>query len=86
MITDDEILDELVDIGAICSNDENKLTVLRRLKEQGLALRCSDIPHHGSMINPSYTYVTNDDKGKRLALRPLFTSVVDHAVLALKRM
>jgi hypothetical protein len=47
---------------------------LKELEKEGFIVRCSEIPHNQQMLNPDYTFVTNDDKGRELALnRALFT-------------
>ena len=57
------------------SDEEQK--ELQELIDLDLVVRCDMIPHHKLMINPSYTYVSNDDSGRRLALRyPLFTAAL----------
>ena len=70
---DEEMFDLLFEKGAVTSADPNELQELHSLCEEGIALLCSEIAHHPDMINPSYTFVINDEEGKKLALTPLFT-------------
>jgi hypothetical protein len=73
------ILDEIVQHGAyfLPSNYSDELLVeIEELEREGLIVRVDRIPHHRKTINPSYTFVTNDDRGHTLALdHALFTLV-----------
>ena len=56
---------------------ETHKTQVKELEDSGLIIRCDKIPHHKLMINPSYTYVTNDDAGHKLAkTTALYTMVL----------
>jgi hypothetical protein len=68
-----EILDELIEEGCFIADNSEKGDVCRQLVKDGLALCCDSIPHSHLMLNPSYTYVTNDERGKELATKALFT-------------
>lgn len=63
---------------AIAIQDYNLSEVERKelneLIDLELVVRCDKIEHHPRMINPSYTYVSNDAIGRRYAKEvPLFT-------------
>jgi len=70
-----QLLDTIIENHAIQSIylTEDEYNLLQELCVEGLVIRCSDIPHNMEMLNPSYTYVTNDIHGRELALQPLFT-------------
>ena len=71
--TREEVLELVTKIG--CIQDVGGSVVVNELWREGTILRCDEIPHNSLMLNPSYVYVTNDERGKKLAHLPLFTSL-----------
>jgi hypothetical protein len=71
-MTEDELLDHFLDVGWYIDYNNPNSNELKSLLNKGLIVCCDSIPH-GPMLNPSYTYVRNDNKGLKLALLPLAT-------------
>lgn len=70
------VLETIAERGTYIDVNGEKTNEIRELLCQGLIVRVSDIPHHPHTLNPSYTYVTNDEKGMKRAIdEPLFTAV-----------
>lgn len=71
------VLDQVAKDGAFCVGPNPTQEVVDEvdiLLSEGLIVRVSDIPHHPKTLNPSYSFVTNDERGKEIAVnRPLFT-------------
>jgi hypothetical protein len=76
-VTSLEILEQIASKGAFIHQGEYADS-LRELLDQGLIVRVSDIPHHRYTLNPSYTFVSNDEAGRKLAKeKALFTISMD---------
>lgn len=71
------VLDQITRDGAFCIGPSPTKEVedeVDTLLSEGLIVRVSDIPHHPKTLNQSYTFVTNDERGKEMAIgMPLFT-------------
>ena len=66
------VLDQITKNGAYIGMETE--SEIQELLVNELIVCVSDIPHHPNILNPSYTYVTNDENGRQKALnRPLFT-------------
>lgn len=69
----EEIFEVLCEQGCFCAFSSGESEILLKLEKDGLCLRCSTIEHSPRMLNPDYTFVSNDERGRELALKPLFT-------------
>ena len=73
-MNEEQVLEIIAEVG--CIQDTGEATdAIRDLWREGTILRCDEIPHNRLMLNPSYVYVVNDERGKKLAILPLFTSL-----------
>ena len=73
-ITKESVLDKLINIphGYIMTNKEDELNILEQLRTDGLVLRVDDInPKAFDGFNESYSYVTNDERGKSF-IKPIY--------------
>lgn len=72
-----DILEKLDNSGAICTGrmTDTELEEVYELEKAGLIIRVDKLPEcHPKTLNPSYTYVVNNEFGKKLAReQPLFT-------------
>jgi len=69
------VLDQITENGAyVDMGSDSEKGEIQELLINKLIVCVSDIPHHPHTLNPSYTYVANDENGRQKALsRPLFT-------------
>jgi len=64
----EDMLDWMVERGIFTTPDMSELALLELLVKEGFLLRCDTIPHPSDSMNACYTYVTADERGKKLAL------------------
>lgn len=76
MKTKDEILEEIIKFG-YCINRNNNSNFIQ-LEEIGVIIRVSKLTHkHPHILNPDYTYVSNNEFGKALAICYPLGGIID---------
>lgn len=70
--TEEELLDFVIENKCYSGYNVEELKMAESLVQQGLLVRLDTIPHL-PVLNKSYTYVTNDDIGRAIALDPKYT-------------
>lgn len=69
------VLEQIAEDGAyLFEGSDDSWGEIQELLVGGLIVRVSDIQHHSNTLNPLYTYVSNDERGRKIALdHPLFS-------------
>ena len=78
IVSKETLFDYIAEHECICSNQDDVLSWCVELEKKELLIQCDKITHNRQMLNPGYTYVMNDARGREVAVSyPLATLILN---------